>query len=92
MLRLWATDWQLPDRPIWIGSVTRQQVRPILGLLRYPATINEFSSPPVLLDISQLPGFDGRLMPHPEADQNRENWSGSVWLLRSAPTRPDPDS
>ena len=92
VLRLWATDWQLPDRPIWIGSVTRQQVRPILGLLRYPATINEFSSPPVLLDISQLPGFDGRLMPHPEADQNRENWSGSVWLLRSAPTRPDPDS
>ena len=87
VIRLWATPWRVDQLPLWIGTVSRQQVNSLIRLLRYPATLPAFDQPPELLDISRVSGFDGRLVPHPQAQQATPTagWSGNVWLLRPAP-------
>lgn len=54
LLRLWPTPVRLSDgRPLWIGSIVLQEIRPVYRLLRYPIAID--AAPPLALLPEPLP-------------------------------------
>jgi undecaprenyl-diphosphatase len=71
VLRLWATPYRIDGRrPLWIGNVTAQHKRLILGLLAMPATGADTASP---LEAA-APDFIALAPERPAAD--------GPWLLR----------
>jgi hypothetical protein len=88
VIRFWSTAWMVDGLPLWLGSLTRQRTRSIIGLAQRPATEPDFNQPMALL-WAPPPGFAAREVRHPEYDGQRAQWRGSVWLMYPAATDED---
>jgi undecaprenyl-diphosphatase len=82
LIRLWPSGVYAGGTPVWVGSLTRQAHAGALRLVHYPLTLSEYDSPLAVLE-DAVPGFQGRLVRHPERDEDDAAWSGGVWLLRT---------
>lgn len=80
VLRLWPSEWQVDDEPLWVGSLTGQYSRDVLRNLRVPATQRNFNQAMRALE-PPPPGFLARAARQTGQEYNAY-WNGSVWLLR----------
>ncbi len=85
VLRLWNSGWRIGEGNItlWIGSLTRQSLRSVGGLITYPATDLDFQTP--LVHFSPPPSLAARQVRRPA--RSSPGWDGEVLLLWEGESR-----